>query len=55
MKLERKYMREVEGGTDVECMRILRHEWGMHSQPSRLALPAAGLAPLDAPKIPAFL
>jgi hypothetical protein len=28
MKLERKYMREVEGGTDVECMRILRHEAG---------------------------
>ena len=27
-KLERKYMREVEGGTDVECMRILRHEAG---------------------------
>lgn len=28
MKLERKYMREVEGGTDLECMRILRHEAG---------------------------
>jgi hypothetical protein len=28
MKLERKFMREVEGGTDVECMRILRHEAG---------------------------
>jgi hypothetical protein len=28
MRLERKYMREVEGGTDVECMRILRHEAG---------------------------
>ena len=28
MKLERKQMLEVEGGTDVECMRILRHEAG---------------------------
>ncbi|MEK6334248.1 MAG: hypothetical protein AABM67_04810 [Acidobacteriota bacterium] len=28
MKLERKFMREVEGGTDIECMRILRHEAG---------------------------
>jgi len=28
MKLERKFMREIEGGTDVECMRILRHEAG---------------------------
>src|SRR6266853_6185184 len=27
-KLERKQMLEVEGGTDVECMRILRHEAG---------------------------
>src|ERR1700756_4861903 len=27
-KLERKFMREVEGGTDVECLRILRHEAG---------------------------
>jgi Putative zinc-binding metallo-peptidase len=28
MKLERKKMLEVEGGTDTECMRILRHEAG---------------------------
>src|SRR4051812_49718238 len=28
MKLERKFMREVEGGTDVKCLRILRHEAG---------------------------
>src|SRR5258708_10575002 len=28
MKLERKQMLEVEGGTDVQCMRILRHEAG---------------------------
>ena len=28
MKLERKQMLEVEGGSDVECMRILRHEAG---------------------------
>jgi hypothetical protein len=28
MKLERKQMLEVEGGTDIECMRILRHETG---------------------------
>ena len=28
MKLERKQMADVEGGTDVECMRILRHEAG---------------------------
>ena len=28
MKLERKQMLEVEGGTDTECMRILRHEAG---------------------------
>jgi hypothetical protein len=28
MKLERKKMLEVEGGTDIECMRILRHEAG---------------------------
>jgi hypothetical protein len=28
MKLERKHMLGVEGGTDVECMRILRHEAG---------------------------
>jgi hypothetical protein len=28
MKLERKQMLEVEGGADVECMRILRHEAG---------------------------
>ncbi len=28
MKLERKQMLKVEGGTDVECMRILRHEAG---------------------------
>ena len=28
MKLERKQMLEVEGGTDKECMRILRHETG---------------------------
>src|SRR5437870_11229747 len=28
MKLERKQMLEVEGGTDVACMRILRHEAG---------------------------
>ena len=28
MKLERKQMSEVEGGSDVECMRILRHEAG---------------------------
>lgn len=27
-KLERNQMLEVEGGTDVECMRILRHEAG---------------------------
>src|SRR5437868_7310484 len=27
-KLERKFMREIEGGTDVECLRILRHEAG---------------------------
>jgi len=28
MQLERKQMLEVEGGTDQECMRILRHEAG---------------------------
>jgi hypothetical protein len=28
IKLERRQMLEVEGGTDVECMRILRHEAG---------------------------
>jgi hypothetical protein len=28
MRLERKMMREVEGGTRAECMRILRHEAG---------------------------
>src|SRR2546430_9616770 len=28
MKLERKQMLEVEGGTDLSCMRILRHEAG---------------------------
>jgi hypothetical protein len=28
MKLERKQMLELEGGTDVACMRILRHEAG---------------------------
>jgi hypothetical protein len=28
MKLERRQMLEVEGGTDFECMRILRHEAG---------------------------
>src|SRR4051812_8775030 len=28
LKLERKFMREVEGGTDVKCLRILRHEAG---------------------------
>jgi hypothetical protein len=28
MKLERKQMLEVEGGTDTECLRILRHEAG---------------------------
>ena len=28
IKLERKQMLEVEGGTDRECMRILRHEAG---------------------------
>lgn len=28
IELERKQMLEVEGGTDVECMRILRHEAG---------------------------
>ena len=28
MKLERKQMLEVEGGTDTECLRILRHESG---------------------------
>jgi hypothetical protein len=28
MKLERKKMYQVEGGTDTECMRILRHEAG---------------------------
>ena len=28
MKLERKQMLEVEGGTDPECLRILRHEAG---------------------------
>ena len=28
MKLERKQMLEVEGGSDAECMRILRHEAG---------------------------
>lgn len=28
MKLERKQMLQVEGGTDVGCMRILRHEAG---------------------------
>ena len=27
-KLERKQMLEIEGGTDFECMRILRHEAG---------------------------
>jgi hypothetical protein len=28
MKLERRMMHKVEGGTDTECMRILRHEAG---------------------------
>jgi len=28
IKLERKQMLEVEGGTDTECLRILRHEAG---------------------------
>src|SRR6478736_3347764 len=28
MKLERKQMLEIEGGSDTECMRILRHEAG---------------------------
>jgi hypothetical protein len=28
IKLERQQMLEVEGGTDLECMRILRHEAG---------------------------
>jgi hypothetical protein len=28
MRLERKMLLEVEGGTDAECMRILRHEAG---------------------------
>jgi len=28
IKLERRQMLEVEGGTDIECMRILRHEAG---------------------------
>ncbi len=28
VRLERREMLEVEGGTDVECMRILRHEAG---------------------------
>ena len=28
MKLERKQMLEIEGGTDTECLRILRHEAG---------------------------
>jgi len=28
MQLERKQMLEVEGGTDTECLRILRHEAG---------------------------
>jgi hypothetical protein len=28
MKLERRQMLEVEGGTEAECMRILRHEAG---------------------------
>ena len=28
MKLERKFMLEVEGGQEFECMRILRHEAG---------------------------
>jgi len=28
MQLERKQMLEIEGGTDKECMRILRHEAG---------------------------
>ena len=28
IKLERKQMLEVEGGSDTECMRILRHEAG---------------------------
>jgi len=28
MRLERREMLEVEGGTDTECMRILRHEAG---------------------------
>ncbi|MFN8006201.1 MAG: putative zinc-binding metallopeptidase [Terriglobia bacterium] len=28
MKLERRKMHQVEGGTDTECMRILRHEAG---------------------------
>ena len=28
IKLERRQMLEVEGGTDVECMRLLRHEAG---------------------------
>jgi hypothetical protein len=27
-KLERKFMLEVEGGTEAECLRILRHEAG---------------------------
>src|SRR5438552_15087427 len=28
MQLERKQMLEIEGGTDTECVRILRHEAG---------------------------
>src|SRR5947209_2259722 len=28
MKLERKQMLEVEGGTESECLRIMRHEAG---------------------------
>src|SRR5262249_32292980 len=28
MRLERRKMNQVEGGTDTECMRILRHEAG---------------------------
>jgi hypothetical protein len=27
-------MLEVEGGTDTECLRILRHERAMHSTPA---------------------
>ena len=35
MRLERKMIIDVEGGTHSDCMRILRHEagWQVHREP----------------------